>query len=143
MPPLLWNEFLIESDRRIRLDDLHVSRTYASLLEGTPDDAYNTALIERAETALNGTWGPRPTYVVPPQPSVCTEIPWRPYPRLPELRYHARLTSNPLKPQWSTSELVLIWFGSSKEFREKALIEIVASAASNLEWERWAKDFDY
>ena len=143
MSALVWNEFASPSGRRVRVNALHVARTYASLLEGTPDDAYNAALILRAETALNGLWGSRATYVIPPVITLSTEVPGRVYNRLPELRYHAWLTSDALKSGWCASELVLIWFGSPKEFREKPLIEIADSAASGLEWERWAKDFDY
>lgn len=96
--------------RRIQLVDVHVSQTYAGLLEGSPDDAYNTKLLGRAERAMTVLWGPR---------------------------------ADPIDLKWCASELVLVWFGAPPEWRTKPAIEIVAAAAADLQWEQWAKDFDY
>ena len=135
-------EFRLSSGRLVWLDAVHVSRTYASLLEGSPDDEYNAKLIDRATTALSKTWGERQTHVIPPQTRRITEV-GRTYDRFPELRYHAWLTSDPIEDRWCPSELVVCWFGSPEEYRATPLFDLVARAASDLPWERLARDFDY
>jgi hypothetical protein len=70
-------------------------------------------------------------------------MPRRPYNRLPDLTYHAWLTSDPITSAWCDPELVLVWFGAWQEFRDAPLIQIVSQAAVGVDWERWARDFNY
>jgi len=136
----VWNEFRLASGRRVRLDSLYITRTYAGLLEGVPDDQYNLRQIERAARALIPVWGERATYVIPPQIRAVTEV-GRTYNRLPELIYCAWLTSEPIKPQWCASELVTVWFGPPEA--DIPVLQLVVGAVGGVPWEQVAKDFDY
>jgi len=130
----------LSSGRAVSVDSLHVSRTYAGLLEGFPDDLYNANLIVRASRALVSLWGERATSVIPPKIHSITDA-GRTYNRLPEIRYHAWLTSEPMKSPWCASELVVIWFGPRA--LGTPLTDILAHAIADIPWEKAAQDFDY
>jgi hypothetical protein len=131
----------LSSGRVVRLDGLYVTETYASLWEGVPDDTYNARMIEEARGALVHMWNERRTYVIPPAIRRITH-PGRTYDRLPDVRYHAWLSSDAVdRGAGSASELVLVWFQS--EDHEATLFDTVARAVRSIDWESLAKDFDY
>lgn len=51
----------LASGRVVSLTALHVERTYAGLMEGSPDANYNDRLIEQERRRMTPIWGERPT----------------------------------------------------------------------------------
>jgi hypothetical protein len=136
-----FHDIPLSSGRIVHLDSLHMGRTYADLLQGTPDIKYNETVIARTRRALNGVWGERATHVIPPVSRTIVEA-GRKYIRLPELTYYAWLTSGPLRPEWwSASELVVVWFGPRD--RDTSIPALVEHAVRDLPWKRLAKHFNY
>lgn len=135
-----FHELALASGSIARLGDFHVRRTYADLLEGTPDAEYNNKIMTRASIAMEKIWGKRKTHLIAPEIRIITEA-GRTFPRLPELTYYAWLTSDPIESPWCASELVVIWFGPYD--LENSVPALVQRAIRDLPWERLAQDFDY
>lgn len=139
----LWTglfKFVMSSGRVVSLDELRIRLTHAGLLEGSPDPEYNQWRVQREVRAPLPIWGERPTYVCTPTMRRVTEA-GRSYDRLPELCYHAWLSSHPIDPSQDGSELVAIWFGPREP--DVPLREIVTRALEHIPWEEIAKDFEY
>lgn len=133
-------QFTLNSGRVVQLDDLHIALTYAGLLEGIPDAEYNERLVQQAIRAMVPIWGERPTYLCSPKTRRVTEA-GRSYERLPELRYHAWLTSHPMDPRWCDSEVVAIWYGPKEP--DVPVRHIVIRDLKDLPWEQCAQDLNY
>lgn len=112
---------------KVDLDAIHISKTYAGSLEGTPPKSY---IIERAKKHLADLWGKdRPVHVVFPNNDPRSQ-------RLPAYQYMAWFNS------WSTvededamgSHLFLIWWDD--KFNTDGLEEFAAT-----HW-GYAKDYD-
>jgi hypothetical protein len=63
----------LAAGRIVSLYALHVGRTYAGVMAGTPDSKYNAQVIERARRQMIPLWSDRPTYVIPPMLRMVTE----------------------------------------------------------------------
>ena len=130
----------LSSGRIVGVHELHLARTYACLLGGTPDSKYNELIIERARCRMMPVWGERPTYVVPPMVRIITEA-GRTYPRLPEVQYHVWLESEPLSEHWCGSQLVVICFGPPQH--QAPVAEILGPLLRDVPWEQVAQNFDF
>jgi len=132
--------FSNSSGRRLWLDALYVTGTYAGVLEGTPSIQSNNSLIRGSATAMERLWGARATYVVPPERRIVEDGGVR-FETLPSTVFYAWLTSTPVNPEWCGSELVVVWF--DEEPTRDPLPSLLMKVMANLQWELLAKDFDY
>lgn len=132
-------EFSNTSGRRIWLDALYVTGTYAGIGEGTPSVQSNDCLIRGAAKAMERFWGSRATYVVPPERRIVEEGGVR-YEKMPPTVFYAWLSSTPINPKWCGSELVVVWFDD--EPTRDPLPKLLTKVAAELQWEQLAKDYD-
>lgn len=131
--------FHLSSGRRVHLNSLYLSHTYANFLAGGRSVRANEQLVREAAKALEPMWGERPVHVISPPTGIIGRGRFGPEVALPPLRYHAWLTSEPLNAGRGGSELVLAWFGDVclKPF------DYIEQVAHDLVWEDLAKDWDY
>jgi hypothetical protein len=128
----------LDCGRKVSLDALDYSRTYACLLEGRPDPDLNARIIEHATTERDATWGKRPFYVIPPVLDLRDPA----HPVMPPAQFRAWLTCyEPINPEFMGSHLVVLWF--SDECHSEPLAEVVFRAIRGLPWEQLAQDFDW
>jgi hypothetical protein len=146
-PKLKQEDIALRSGRSLWLRELRQSRTYESLLAGTPDDELNQWVMDRARTeALGGAVGQEP-YLV--SPNVRTriqeawhDIPAREYCALPATVCIGQFTSfQPARDKdRHASELVIIWFQDEFAF---PIDPAVREQIRAIDWEKHAVDFDH
>jgi hypothetical protein len=136
----------LQSGRRISLDSLTQSRTYAGLLEGLPTVEMSQRIIDRliATERERGWWVGEP-YLIPP---VFTPLEfWREklYPfgepaAIPQITCVGRFRSFPpaRDPEAHYSELTVIWFQDQFAF---PLHPGILEHLRLLDWDRLARDF--
>src|SRR3954449_11001409 len=128
---MIWSTKL-SSGVGIHLETLEVTRTYRSLLEGVPDDAFNKDLLARASQHAGELHVGWPVHVVPP---VIVE---EPFPRLPAFCCIGYFKSFKAKtPGWDGSGLVIVWFQQNSPVNGVQLFE------PDLDWFALARDYCY
>ena len=128
----------LDCGRRVSLDELDYSHTYAGLLEGRPDAQMNAQIIERALSFREAPGIKRSVHLIPPL--VDNSIPA--HPKLPPIRLRAWLTCDePVNPQFMGSDFVVVWF--SQDCHNASISDVVFQAVRGLPWEQLARDFDW
>ena len=121
----------------LRVEDFHVSPTYAGMLEGLPDEQKNAEQVDFCRRQIQELCGQgRPVHLLPPAISMK-----RGHPHLPPVTCWAWLTSNqPVRDMnQDGSHVFLIWFTELDP--TQSLQGVVAAAAADLAWPSIAKDF--
>src|SRR5262249_34552364 len=127
----------LDCGRRVSLDALDYSCTYASLLEGRPDAQMNASIIERALSARESTWGKRAVHVIPPVIDNSDSA----HPKRPPIVLRRWLTCyQPIHPKFMASELVVMWF--SQDCHGETMADVVYRAVRGLSWDQLARDFE-
>ena len=127
-------------EKSIRIDSIHISRTYAGVLEGLPSTEES---IEHAKHLARELWGDRPTVVIPPattplrQPRVNHREQSLPRERCPEWLILAWLEGPALK-DGDGSQLIVIWFQDAPGFEVPGML--LHDLACDT-WEKHAKDW--
>ena len=121
----------------VKLEALHLERTYLGLLEGWPNAEGNAEILAEAISRMERLWGERRVHVI--APAVRQE---EGHPLLPELTLFAWLTSpTPVNPEYMGSELVVVWFAPERP--GVSLSALISEAVRDLPWASLAMDFDY
>jgi hypothetical protein len=147
-------EITLRSGRKITLERLVLSKTYAGLVEGYPNHDLNRRLIERVVDEERKKTNPRhEPYVVPP---VESPIPYHRYHRtstgsspklafgepvsLPKILCIGRFESGPAKDKSADgSVLSVLWFQNQFALPiETTIVERI----QELDWDRLAVDYD-
>lgn len=130
-------KFILSCQVEVRLTAFHCADTYASLLEGVPDQNYNNELIQKSQTRMVPMWGVRPTYLIPPSIKMVSLGKVNPIqaPYLPPVVNHAWLTQCD-----DAVELVVIWFGHFNT--EKSLTAYLSGIFNEVPWARVAMPYD-
>lgn len=139
---MMIDDFVLASGRVVRLDALHIDCTYADLVDGIPDAKYNEKILARKRQHLEKVWGQRPTHLISPETRT-VEVKSLFAERgiyLPEITYHAWLTSDPIGGESCGSELVVVWF--EHKAAGTGVLGVVERAVRDLPWEQLAKDYD-
>jgi hypothetical protein len=130
----------------ITVQSLHVSRTYAGLIEGLPNASMNDRIvrwsIEDGERLVG-----KPVVLVPPEVVIVPISSHSPnvaetYPRLPSLTCIAELlTYTARDPDRLGSTLTVVWF--TNDVTGGALERSLAAAVRGLDWWKHSRDFDW
>ena len=121
----------------VKLDALHLERTYRGMLEGLPRASDNTRRLAEAVSRMEPLWGERRVHVIPP-----TTRQESGHTLFPEPTYFAWLTCHtPIDPKYCGSELVVVWFGPEQS--RVSLSALVSEAVCDLPWVSLVRDFDY
>lgn len=127
---------------KIKVDAVHISRTYAGVLEGRPSRSQVLGWIKRDVEEMWGTDRPL-LFLDPPQllgmprdksgssPATATE------PLLPEWRICAWLSGPPKDPEGFGSHLVVAWFEDTLDS-----FHFPASLIGPEDWAHYAKDWE-
>ncbi len=125
------------SGRVLSVGSVHVSGTYAGVIEGKPDAAMSARLIESASTEMVRVWGRRPTYVVKSAGEPGAPLPER----LPPECWCAWLKSGPVHDGDAFgSHLVVVWFRDAGD--ALSLRDIITAGVRAVPWESLAEDYE-
>jgi hypothetical protein len=131
--------FHLPTGRHVRLRHLSVMLSYENLLEGTPTRTLNADYREqRLRWARHLLGEPLvvlepPVFKLPSENRDDTE-------RFPRMFCSARLESEPLDPDQTSSELTLCWW---EERLDRPIPELLAERAAGIDWEASARDWDF
>jgi len=108
----------------LTLDAIYITRTYAGVLEGIPDEAY---VLDSARSQARALFGSdRPTYLrVDPH-----------HQRLPTCRTIAWIIGPEMDKSMHGSHCVVIWFSDTPSLDPHTIL-------GDTPWEDVAKDFEY
>lgn len=140
-PRDLLGTFKLECGRVVGISGLHVTATYAGLLEGTPNTKVDNWFVASFRKGVRAYWGDRPIHVIAPKIYHLETHCGRTSRWMPPVTYHAWLQSAALSgSEKFASELVVIWFGE----REKGLtlFETTKRALWQLSWDELAGECD-
>ena len=126
----------LELGREVYLEAFHCTPTYAGLLEGSPTKESNERLISQLSYPTD--WGNSACIIKKSDRNVSENV-------LKPIIYCAWLSSNETindtKNQYDGSDLVLIWFGY--EQYDKSIQEIIADGVGDLDWKKYAQNFQF
>lgn len=123
--------------RVVAVKALHMSRTYESLILGTPDEKYNEQIVARHVRGAGEVWDGWAVHLIAPVAQMCGDV-WRTWSELPALTYRALLKSAPLSESEDWSEAVVLWFGPARY--DLPISQIVQAAITEIPWESFAQD---
>ena len=123
----------LDSGIEVKVDSFIFGRTYAGLIEGSPNKSLNKRIFKHAKYPVS-SWGIRKVLKIKP-----TKKEFRT--ELKPICCAVWLTSEPIKFKYHGSELVVIWFG--KLLEGKPIEEIIKEGIKGIDWKKNAKDFYY
>lgn len=129
--------FILKSNRNVRLKALHLISSYGTLI-GFPSARINRNIIENASYPIE--WGERKVLFLEPDIKEIES-------ELDPIQYCVWLDSEPLKEKilnsgyTDGSELVVIWFGEKPA--GEPIINVIGKYLSEIDWDRYAENFDY
>jgi hypothetical protein len=136
----------LESGRKVYADEIHISATYAGLLEGVPDDKLNWRILDRLPEQMGLIFRSAAVYVLPPEIERRTE----PHPIMggsrqvaimPPVQLAMRfISSEPFTPDGHASQLVVVW-------HQHTVTPLIADSSrlrlERLNWKDNAMEFCY
>ncbi len=131
------------SAKDIRIEAIHISRTYGGVLEGLPTTEDTT---RHARELAKKMWGERATMLIPPATTKLERPPRLPahmkYPleRCPSWTIIAWLNGPAMDKANDGSELVVIWFEEDITYQIPGALLHDFGCGS---WERYAKDWQF
>lgn len=143
--PLEFAELQLKNGRKIYANEVHMDRTYAGLLEGSPDDESNEFFLEALPRKMQRIFTDTPVYILPPE----IERQTRPHPlhgsievaSMPPIEIAMRFVSHvSLTSEGHASQLVIVWH---QHTAIPMLPDAIRAHLENLEWSAHAKDFQY
>jgi hypothetical protein len=127
-------KIMLDSGREVTIESFSLRNTYGGTMFGSggPDDeSLNNLIFEKAN--YPGFWGTDAILKLKPSEEEFEEG-FKPY------QFSVSLRSTPIDPHYCASELVVIWF----DFDPGSSIEnFVHSCIKSLDWEAYARDFDF
>jgi hypothetical protein len=126
----------LQSGKEVYVEAFHCTPTYAGLLLGSPTKESNEILINHLSYPKN--WGTRLCVIKKSEMYAYEDI-------LKPIINSVWLSSSEavdVKDKISNgSDLVIMWF--SNELQDKSLQEIIIAGAGDINWERFASDFEF
>lgn len=117
----------------VKVDAFEFGYTYANLIEGSPNEMFNEKTFDKASYPPN--WGIRKVLKIKPDREEFEN-------KLQPCRYAVWLYSDePINPNYSGSELVVIWFGELPY--GKTFIDLIQSGIGEIDWIENAQDFNF
>ncbi|MEU4777266.1 hypothetical protein [Micromonospora sp. NPDC023633] len=139
---------VLPNGRDITLTEVHLVLTYGGLIEGYPmrrlNDMIMGGLAKRAARVLPGA----PVHVIdPPRTQESDQgagsLPFGPVESLPSVIVMGRFSSGPVNdgkdPVLHRSQLVIVWLQDDATLPSS---QGAPAGLSDVEWERWAEDFE-
>ena len=128
--------FNLHNGRSVSVEQFQHSDTYASLLEGKPNEFINNRIIERSLKAASKHDSDKP-FLIPPK----THQDSRGGVRIPPVCCVAQLMSTPMSSQMHGSALSVVWF--SDPFFDEPLAIFTERSLRDIPWEQVARDFEF
>jgi len=143
--PSEFAELQLKNGRKIYADEVHMDRTYAGMLEGTPDDETNQFFLDALPRTMQRIFSNAPVYILPPE----IERQTRPHPlrgsievaSMPPIEIAMRFVSHAsLTSEGHASQLVIVWH---QHTANPMMTDNIRARLENLDWNAHAKDFQY
>lgn len=125
----------LQTGKEVYLEGFHCTPTYAGLLFGSPSKESNKRLIEDLSYPTN--WGQR-VCVLKKTDIYVSENTLKP------ILSCAWLSSDPFNNEFNQfvgTSIVIMWF--SDEQLDKSLTEIIVDGVGNLDWDKFAENYQF
>jgi len=129
--------------RRAFAAEVHIDRTYAGLLEGTPTEKLNQEILSEVPRTMHRIFGDCPVFVLPPVVQRST----RQHPVLgvvedatmPAVQVAMRFVSyEPISPGRHASQLVIVWH---QDTWSPEIPDFIREQLTRIDWNAVAQDF--
>ncbi|MEM0915018.1 MAG: hypothetical protein AAGK09_10460 [Planctomycetota bacterium] len=124
--------------REVRLDQIYLDRTYSGLVEGRPNERYNSKKIIFLQNKMRSTLGEMPLLMIQPEVNLVDER----HPELPGLCLGASYISyEPADSPHMASWLTVMWFAEDTDDFE--ITQSARQTISDVVWNDHAAGFDW
>ena len=124
----------LDSGKEVKVSDFCFGYVYEGMLCGIPDEKSNRSIFDKITIPTN--WGEdRNVLKIEPTQSEFEN-------RLKPVFYIAWLDSHiPINPKFHGSSLIVIWLGD--EPGNRSIEDIVKNGTKDIDWNKYAKDYEY
>jgi hypothetical protein len=137
-------EIVLSSGRSISAEKIYITRTYAGLLEGRPNERSNRFHLNGIPDNMTRLFGKWPVYIVPPQfrtepgdsgDPLFPKVSW-----MPEMELAASFVGDGITADSVLSILTIVWH---QESLAPLMCDAVRAHLVTLPWEKLAAEFSY